>query len=384
VATSLLVLGRVILRRPLPAQFPTKTTYWLNQSGIFTAIFLPFAAYQSYSEVTFTSRALEHARISHSTPFRWCVRTDFISPDDGMLLGGLAGGLISFRSVALRSLSSYGRYFARLGATSTGVFLGLIFRCLGEARIKEHEDYVHETHVALWNLQQDVSFTAKLNFGERMHLRSAIGQAANNMRIIEARTKNWSPFKKPENMSMPLSWLDSGAHAAIIHCASLAKPLSTGIMDDYFATISSPAERLDNATKEASFIAALLKPQCIALVNRDPSARGQSDIYASLQSVQFKLILVILAFKRQSDPNYSVEQVLAAIDPEAEHVERHVPPASIAYLEKTLKAYSEEVAMMPYKDPVHFELMKGMEMVIEDLKAYKARAEQLLSQNVSS
>jgi hypothetical protein len=106
VATSLLVLGRVILRRPLPAQFPTKTTYWLNQSGIFTAIFLPFAAYQSYSEVTFTSRALEHARISHSTPFRWCVRTDFISPDDGMLLGGLAGGLISFRSVALRSLSS--------------------------------------------------------------------------------------------------------------------------------------------------------------------------------------------------------------------------------------------------------------------------------------
>jgi hypothetical protein len=40
--------------------------------------------------------------------------------------------------------------------------------------------------------------------------------------------------------------------------------------------------------------------------------------------------------------------------------------------------------MMPYKDPVHFELMKGMEMVIEDLKAYKARAEQLLSQNVSS
>jgi hypothetical protein len=119
-------------------------------------------------------------------------------------------------------------------------------------------------------------------------------------------------------------------------------------------------------------------------VNRDPSARGQSDIYASLQSVQFKLILVILAFKRQSDPNYSVEQVLAAIDAEAEHVERHVPPASIAYLEKTLKAYSEEVAMMPYKHPVHFELMKGMEMVIEDLKAYKARAEQLLSQNVSS
>jgi hypothetical protein len=74
---------------------------------------------------------LEHERIAIVTPIRSGVRIGYFSPDDGMLLGGLAGLLISFQSVALRSLSSYGRRFARLGATSTGVLLGVVLLMSG-------------------------------------------------------------------------------------------------------------------------------------------------------------------------------------------------------------------------------------------------------------
>jgi hypothetical protein len=307
VAASLWVLGRTILRRPLPPQFRTKTTYWRNQTGIYTAVLLPLAAIQSYSEVTFAPRVLEHERIAIVTPIRSGVRTGYFSPDDGTLLGGLAGWLISFQYVALQSLSSYGRRFARLGATSTGIFLGGIlanewtFRRLGEARIREHGNSVRATHAALWNLQHDASFMATLNLGEGVHLQSAIKQAAGNLRIIEARTKSWSPFKdpeKPENTSMALSWLDSGVYAAILYHASLAaNPPSSGaapdidIMGNYFATIESPAERLDTMTKEACFIATRLQPQRVTLADRDPSARGRSDAYASLLTVQSNLIL---------------------------------------------------------------------------------------------
>jgi hypothetical protein len=105
-------------------------------------------------------------------------------------------------------------------------------------------------------------------------------------------------------------------------------------MSDCFATIESPAERLDTMTKESCFIAARIKPQCVALVDRDPSARGQSDEYASLLTVQLNLIFIILALKRQRDPNYPAEEVLAAIDPEVEHIERHVTSVSIEFLEK--------------------------------------------------
>jgi hypothetical protein len=74
---------------------------------------------------------------------------------------------------------------------------------------------------------------------------------------------------------------------------------------------------------------------------------------------------------------------LAAIDPEAEHIERHVPSASIAFLKKTLKGLNEHVAMMQYKDLGDLDLLKGMATVIDDLKAHAVRAEQLASQNRS-
>jgi hypothetical protein len=129
VATQLAAIwfvGRALSRRTRPASFPTNTTYWLARTGVVvTFLSLPLASSSTMDGTAFASRVVEYARIPDSTPFRWWVRSQTITTDDGMLIGGIAGVLLASRSVVLPSLSPFHRCFARLGAFHAGSLVGI-------------------------------------------------------------------------------------------------------------------------------------------------------------------------------------------------------------------------------------------------------------------
>jgi hypothetical protein len=98
-----------------PGKQPPYTTYWLARTGlVFTCLGLPAVACDTIAAVALASRVVEYECIPNATPFQWWARSNTMTADDGMLLGGVAGALLANRSVALRTL--FNRSFARLGS----------------------------------------------------------------------------------------------------------------------------------------------------------------------------------------------------------------------------------------------------------------------------
>jgi hypothetical protein len=109
------LLGRTIIRRPL-LTVPTKTAYFYTRTEILATFgLLPLVTYINSRDFIDSSIF----RYEHITPnpFQLWQSSEGFTLDDALLVGGIGGLIISYRTKSLQALSFGHLQLGRLGAT---------------------------------------------------------------------------------------------------------------------------------------------------------------------------------------------------------------------------------------------------------------------------
>lgn len=341
----------------------------------------------TYGSITFASRVLDYERIQ-GTPFQWWARSESLTTEDGILWGGLFGFLSTSRSAAIQTLSTRSRPFARLGAMCIGSAVGIAgstteisFRLgRGPAEFQELGRLHHVRHESLLALSRDPIFVQTLNRTAREYLIAQINENRNeqeNAHDADVTIKVMQDVKtEVKKALMPLSWLDASAYGIMQEPRERKGDRS---IERYFhRTATSPEEKLDLMIAEASLIAARLRPRVLKaldLGNSVPEPQYYDALkaeYGFLVSIQADLVREIVELKRSHDPSITIRDLLASLDPDAPHIQHHMPSSSIMYCEATLR----KLRNSPKRDLIesHFgmEIMEAaIRDIIEELKMHR-------------
>jgi hypothetical protein len=130
--------------------------------------------------------------------------------------------------------------------------------------------------------------------------------------------------------------------------------------------------------REACVLAALIQPRLIKILTLNSSGHdllGHATKpllaqYSSLTSVQQDLFSAILLLKWRSDPSFTINHPFALVDPNAPHVARHVPSATIRHCEAHIYWSRKE-----RHGAKLFEDVDGaMGVLVKELKGHAAQA----------
>jgi hypothetical protein len=147
----------------------------------------------------------------------------------------------------------------------------------------------------------------------------------------------------------------------------------------YFDHSLPSEERLEIMVGEACVLPALIHPRFIKILTlnssgHDPLGHATKPPLAqnsSLTCVQEDLFSTILLLKWRSDPSFTINHLFALVDPNAPHVARHVPSATIRHCEAYMHWNRKES-----QGAKLFENVDGaMGVLVKELKEHPAQPE---------
>lgn len=334
---GVLLLGRTVFRRPLPTSMPTKTSYWLHRSGIISALLVPLAANTAYCNGRLHSRILERVGIDF-TPFRWWKRSDRLTQDDGFLIGGIAGLVLSNRALSIQALSKGYRSLTHLGAFCAGGTTGsaMVPIAYSLRHPGETKDYVAKS-LACDKMEEDRLKTLHTLSQNETFMDSLSPWIKKHSSMARFRTKH--PTNAP---CSEMSWLRGCDEYHLLHTH-----MEKSVKERSPQTLQYPSDaaqlELESLKREASFLAAQMRPRAITIRDADNykqvsdrlrgSWRDTVMEYTVLLAAQCTVLCEIAAWELHEDPSRSIHDVIASANPDAHYIAYHDPERSIRAFE---------------------------------------------------